>query len=135
MDRRKRRQQTHDEVSFRLSRRTKGQSRDSLSSIRRQRPPPRYRREGGPPRPVHQLQNHSKIRQQRRRTNYLPRTSARGQGSSRSKVQRSMRRPPNGRAVKNINLPLHGSQRRRRDNNTRSNSWTDQRGSVVLSHV
>src|SRR5712664_511578 len=134
MDRRKRRQQTHNEISVRLPRRTKSESRDRLRSIRRQRPPPRHRSKSRPPRPVHQLQNHSKIRQQRRRTNHLPRTSPRSQGSSRSKIQRSMRRPTNGRAIKNINIPLHGSKRGRRDNNPRSNSRTNQRGSTVLSH-
>src|SRR3989441_9325236 len=46
-----------------------------------------------------------------------------------------MRRPVDGRTVKNINLPLHGSQRRRRNNNPRSNSWTDKRRPAVLSHV
>src|SRR3989441_10057090 len=135
MDRRERRQQTYDEVSFRLSRRAKSESRDSLSGIRRQGPPPRHGSKSRPPRPVHQLQNHREVRQQRRRTNHLPRTSARRQGSSRSKIQRSMRRPTNGRTIKNINLPLHGSQRGRRDNNPRSNSRTNQRGPIVLSHV
>src|SRR6266571_3198910 len=135
MDRRKRRQQTHNEISVRLPRRTKSEGRDSLSGIRRQGPPPRHRRKGRPPRSIHQFQNHREVRQQRRRTNHLPRTSARRQGSSRSKIQRSMRRPINGRAIKNINLPLHGSQRGRRDNNPRSNSRTNQRGPIVLSHV
>src|SRR6266581_4272202 len=135
MDRRKRRQQTHNEISVRLPRRTKSEGRDSLSGLRRQGPPPRHRRKGSPPRSIHQFQNHREIRQQRRRTNHLPRTSARRQGSSRSKIQRSMRRPINGRAIKNINLPLHGSQRGRRDNNPRSNSRTNQRGPIVLSHV
>src|SRR6266571_4952998 len=135
MDRRERRQQTHNEISFRLPCGTKSEGRDSLSRVRRQRPPPRHRRKGRPPRPVHKFQNHRKIRQQGRGTNHLPRTSARRQGSSRSKIQRSMRRPANGRAIKNINLPLHGSQRRRRDNNTRSNSWSNQRRSAILPHV
>src|SRR2546430_3009837 len=135
MDRCKCRQQAYNEISVRIPCWTKSESRDSLSCVCGQRPPPGYWRKGGSPCSLHQLPDYCKICQQGWRVNHLPRTGPRCQGGSWSKIQRSLRRPTNGRAIENINLPLHGGQRGRRDNNPRSNSWKNKRGSVVLSHV
>src|SRR6266487_3672053 len=135
MDRRQRWKQTHNEISISLPSRSQGQSRDSIRGLRRQRPTPGHWSQSSPPRTLHQLKNNREIRKQRRRTNNLQRTSPRSQRSRRSKVERQMRRPPHGREIEDFHLSIHGSQRSRRHNNTRSNSRKNQRGSTVLPNV